>query len=88
MNSHKHRDKLRDKQVDRLIESISLETIETRTGLNQESTLKCHRDTRWALIMFHLWVLFKLFSPMIDVLEVLRKDASDVRHKTKATITL
>ncbi|CAH9098495.1 unnamed protein product [Cuscuta epithymum] len=82
--SCKRRDKLRGKQVEQLFESISLGTIETGSGLNQEATLKRPGDTRWGSHYNALVSIMKLFSSVIDALEEIKEDASDPKHKVEA----
>ncbi|XP_019161885.1 PREDICTED: zinc finger MYM-type protein 1-like [Ipomoea nil] len=79
--SCKRMDSLRDKQLKMLIDSISDDTIETGTGLNQETVLKRPGDTRWGSHYGALMSIITLFSPVIDVLDEIRQDP---KQRTKA----
>lgn len=79
---HKYRETLRDKQVEQLIELISLDTINVVASLNEETTLKHHGNTHCGLRYGGLLSIIKLCSPVIDVIVELRQDTSDacIKH--------
>ncbi|XP_021685260.2 uncharacterized protein LOC110668369 [Hevea brasiliensis] len=75
--SCKHRDMLREKQIEKLIEGIAKGEIKTRQGLNQELALERSGDTRWGSHYGMQINLMHLFSSIINVLEYIGENGSD-----------
>ena len=57
----------------------------TDRDLNQESTLKRAGDTRWGSHYGTLLSLIGLFSPVINVLEVIDEDATYTDQRNEAS---
>ncbi|KAL7157674.1 hypothetical protein ABFS83_02G093400 [Erythranthe nasuta] len=83
-SSCKRRDLLRDKQSEKIIETHNLGEISSGRGLNQETNLKRVGDTRWSSHYNTLLSLIHMFGAVIDVLEVIGRDASSTTHRTEA----
>ncbi|KAL7132312.1 hypothetical protein ABFS83_12G065000 [Erythranthe nasuta] len=81
-SSCKRRDLLREKQSEKIIEALNLGEISSGRGLNQKTNLK-----RAGYINSHyntLLSLIHMFDAVIDVLEVIGRDASSTTHRTEA----
>ncbi|XP_038698098.1 zinc finger MYM-type protein 1-like [Tripterygium wilfordii] len=86
--SCKRRDILRDKQEAKIIEALEGGEISSGRGLNQETTLRRHGDTRWGSHYLTLVRLASMFSSVLDLLEIIRVDGSSSEHKTEAAVLL
>ncbi|CAN6542945.1 unnamed protein product [Malus baccata var. baccata] len=72
--SCKRRDALREKQQENLMKAIENDCLETRQGLNQETSLKRVGDTRWNSHYGALISLITMFSSVVDVLDMIVED--------------
>ncbi|XP_012844543.1 PREDICTED: uncharacterized protein LOC105964581 [Erythranthe guttata] len=76
-SSCKRRDLLREKQSEKILEALDMGEISTGRGLNQETNLKrAGCDTRWSSHYNTLLSLINMFGAVIDVLELIGRDAS------------
>ncbi|KAL6557316.1 hypothetical protein OROMI_017666 [Orobanche minor] len=66
--SSKRTDQLRDAQVEQIAYLISIDELETGSGLNQIGTLQRAGDTRWSSHLRSVSSLIKMFSPTCEVL--------------------
>ena len=82
--SCKHRDMLREKQMEKVIEGIANDEIKTGKGLNQEMALKRPGDTRWSSHYGTLINLMHLFSSVVDVLEYVGENGNDDQQRAEA----
>ncbi|XP_012832961.1 PREDICTED: zinc finger MYM-type protein 1-like [Erythranthe guttata] len=83
-SSCKRRDLLRKKQHENIIDALNIGEISSGRGLNQETNLKRAGDTRWSSHYNTLLSLINMFDAVIDVLEVIGRDASSTSHRTEA----
>ncbi|XP_012835790.1 PREDICTED: zinc finger MYM-type protein 1-like [Erythranthe guttata] len=83
-SSCKRRDLLREKQSEKIIEALDMGDISSGRGLNQETNLKRAGDTRWSSHYNTLLSLINMFDAVIDVLEIIGRDASSTSHRTEA----
>ena len=86
--SCKRRDILREKQATRVIELIDNEELSSRRGLNQETNLTCACDTRWGSHYYSLISLIDMFSPMVDVLDMVSEDGINAKQIGEANVLL
>jgi hypothetical protein len=83
--SCKRFNKLREMQKIKIVKAISNEEISTRSSLNQEMCLARPCDTRWISHYKTLTNLLKLFSVMIEVLEIIEEDGKYVEKQAEAS---
>ena len=88
--SAKRCDLLREKQRLQILEALSHGEISSGRGLNQQTTLKHSGDTRWGSHYGSLLNLIHMFSPTIDVLEMIANDvpSSGKRGETRNLLSL
>ncbi|XP_050115692.1 uncharacterized protein LOC126593642 [Malus sylvestris] len=72
--SCKRCDALREKQQENLMKAIENDCLEMGQGLNQETSLKCARDTWWNSHYGALISLIIMFSSVVDVLDMIVED--------------
>ncbi|KAI8560089.1 hypothetical protein RHMOL_Rhmol04G0228200 [Rhododendron molle] len=72
--SCKRRDILRENEVERVVKALNLGEIESGRGLNQETSLKRPRDTRWSSHYSSSVRLMGMFASAIGVLEIVEED--------------
>ena len=82
--SCKRKDLLRKLQLNKVEQGVSDGVIQTRKGLYQEMSLRRAGDTRWSSHFKSLMSLVELFSHIIEVLEVVKKEATDSGKKAQA----
>lgn len=79
--SCKRRNILRESQATKVKQSLEHGEISNGRGLNQEMTIKKVRETRWSSHYDTLLSIVSLFSSMIDVLEMVEEDGTDLDKK-------
>ncbi|XP_050113874.1 uncharacterized protein LOC126592184 [Malus sylvestris] len=72
--SCKRRDALREMQQKELMKALENDSLMTRQGLNQETSLKCAGATRWNSHYGTLISLITMFSSVVNVLEMIVDD--------------
>ncbi|KAL7111397.1 hypothetical protein ACP275_05G084500 [Erythranthe tilingii] len=68
----------------KILEALDMGEISTGRGLNQETNLKRAGDTRWSSHYNTLLSLINMFGAVIDVLELIGRDASSTSHRPEA----
>ncbi|PON53209.1 hypothetical protein TorRG33x02_305960, partial [Trema orientale] len=82
--SSKRCDLLQEKQAKIVDEAIKNGEVSSGRGLNQNTTLKCPGDTRWGSHYSTLISLITMFSPIIDVLDMIVDDGSSSEQRCEA----
>ncbi|GAV89309.1 LOW QUALITY PROTEIN: DUF4371 domain-containing protein, partial [Cephalotus follicularis] len=82
--SCKRQDILREKESVILTKALGSGEVTSGQGLNQETSLKRARETRWGSHYGALMNLILMFSSAIDVLEIVRTDGSSLELKAEA----
>ncbi|GAV89310.1 Dimer_Tnp_hAT domain-containing protein/DUF4371 domain-containing protein, partial [Cephalotus follicularis] len=82
--SCKRQDILREKEAARLTKALGSGEVTSGQGLNQETSLKRARETRWGSHYGALMNLILMFSSAIDVLEIVMMDGSSLELKAEA----
>ncbi|TVU25524.1 hypothetical protein EJB05_28023, partial [Eragrostis curvula] len=85
VGSAKRRDLIRDINHENVSKALGCGQLQTGTGLNQEQCLQRPGDTRWSSHYKTLKGLFDMFPTVVEVLEVVRKDERDWKHRDKAS---
>lgn len=84
--SCKRRDIFRGSQATKVKEALDLGEVSNGHGLNQEVTIEKAVETRWSSHYGTLLSIISLFSSMIDVLEMVEEDVTDLDKKGEALI--
>ena len=71
-----------------ILEAIENGEISTGRGLNQETSLKRAGDTRWGSHYNSLLRLIDMFSPVIDVLEIMKDNGLTSEQRAEACALL
>ncbi|KAI5406414.1 hypothetical protein KIW84_052948 [Lathyrus oleraceus] len=79
--SCKRRDILRESQATKVKQALEHGEISSGRGLNQEMTIKKVGETRWSSHYGTLLSIVSLFSSMIDVLEMVEEDGTNLDKK-------
>ncbi|KAL6533012.1 hypothetical protein OROMI_027124 [Orobanche minor] len=79
------KDNLREKQSKRIVKALENEEITSGRGLNQESTLIRHCDTRWSSHYNTILSLIYLFDSVIDVLRVIVNERTISNQRGEAS---
>ena len=82
--SCKRHDMLDEKQKNYVRETLGKGEIPSGQCLNQETSLKRAVDTRWGSHYATLINLILMYSSIIDVLEIIKEDGSNVDQRAKA----
>ncbi|KAL0011863.1 hypothetical protein SO802_006971 [Lithocarpus litseifolius] len=82
--SCKRNEQLKVANANEIARLIDLEVLETRSGLNQISTLQRPVETRWSSHFRSVSSLLRMFTSTIEVLQNLIDDAIDGEHRAKA----
>ena len=82
--SSKRCDILWEKQEAIITKAIKDGEISSGRGLNQEKTLKRPSDTRWGSHYGTLLSILTMFSPIIDVLEIIADDGANSEQRLEA----
>ncbi|KAL6556405.1 hypothetical protein OROGR_005693 [Orobanche gracilis] len=78
--SSKRTDQLRDAQVEHIAYLISVDELETGSGLNQIGTLQRAGDTRWSSHLRSVSSLIKMFRPTCEVLlKIVEEETGPIR---------
>ncbi|XP_050222582.1 uncharacterized protein LOC126672671 [Mercurialis annua] len=77
-------DMLREKQIEKILQGIENDEIQTGRGLNQQRSLKRPSDTRWSSHYGTLMNIIHLFSSIIEVLEYIGENGKDDAQKAEA----
>jgi hypothetical protein len=80
--SCKRMEVIREKQYARIIEGLENGEISSGRGLNQETSLRRYGDTRWGSHYVTIIRLLAMFSSVLDVLEIIRKDEMNLEQRT------
>ncbi|XP_047947406.1 zinc finger MYM-type protein 1-like [Salvia hispanica] len=75
--SCKRKDLLQEKQIERLLRAFDCGELETGTGSNQERSLQRAGDTRWGSHYRSLINLSMVFTPVIEVLQIVEEDTGE-----------
>ncbi|XP_028117871.1 uncharacterized protein LOC114315457 [Camellia sinensis] len=86
--SCKRRDIVREKQASNVAEALNTGELSSGQGLNQETNLKRAGDTHWGSHYGTLVSLASMFSTVIDVLEMISKDGSNLEQRAEANVLL
>ncbi|KAL6491731.1 hypothetical protein OROGR_034096 [Orobanche gracilis] len=79
--SSKRIDQLRDAQVEHIAYLISIDELETGSGLNQIGTLQRAGDTRWSSHLRSVSSLIKMFSPTCEfLLKIVEEGTGPIRE--------
>ncbi|XP_042035311.1 zinc finger MYM-type protein 1-like [Salvia splendens] len=71
-----HKDLLQEKQIERLLGAFDCGELSTGTGSNQERSLQRAGDTRWGSHYRSLINLSMVFTPVIEVLQIVEEDGT------------
>ena len=83
--SCKRRDVLRDAQFAKIKEELENDVRRSGQSLNQETNIKRPGDTRWGSYYGTILNLILMFSPIVDVLEIIEEDGlSDQKVETRS----
>ncbi|XP_028057066.1 uncharacterized protein LOC114261061 [Camellia sinensis] len=88
LTSCKRRDIVREKQVAKVVEALNNGELSSGQNLNQETNLKQAGDTRWGSHYGTLVSLASMFSTVIDVLEMISEDGSNLEQRAEANVLL
>ncbi|KAL6518187.1 hypothetical protein OROMI_033888 [Orobanche minor] len=87
--SSKSTDQLRDVQVEQIAYLISIDELETGSGLNQIGTLQRAGDTRWSSHLRSVSSLIKMFSPTCEVLlKIIEEGTGSIRGDANSAMRL
>ncbi|XP_028100920.1 zinc finger MYM-type protein 1-like [Camellia sinensis] len=86
--SCKRRDIVKNKQATKVVEALNMEELSSGQGLNQETNLKRASDTHWSSHYGTLVSLAGMFSTVIDVLEMISDDGSNLEQLVEANVLL
>ena len=75
---------LREKHEAKIVEALKSGEISTGRGLNQETSLKCSSNTRWGSHYSTLLNLIRMFSSIVDVLDVIVNDGTNSEQRYEA----
>lgn len=67
-----------------MVNGIASGDVKTGRGLNQERNLKRACDTGWGSHYGTIVSVINLFNPILDVLEVIRKDGPTIEKRSEA----
>ncbi|GMP87372.1 LOW QUALITY PROTEIN: hypothetical protein CsSME_00039766 [Camellia sinensis var. sinensis] len=77
-----------EKQAAKVVEALNTEELSSGQGLNQETNLKHAGDTHWGSHYGTLVSLASMFSTVIDVLEMISKDSSNLEQRVEVNVLL
>ncbi|KAK8936599.1 hypothetical protein KSP39_PZI012333 [Platanthera zijinensis] len=86
--SCKRRDSLRALEVDRVARELGCGELESGQGLNQPLELKRAGDTRWGSHYLTVLNFIRMFSSIVDVLEIVVVDGADGNQRGMASAML
>lgn len=86
--SCKRRDILCESQATKVKQALEHGEISSGCGLNQEMTIKNAGETRWSSHYGTLLSIVSLFSSMIDVLEMVEEDGTNLDKKGEALMLM